>query len=106
MVTGIQATVNASNDRVDQLESILGGQQIELASLVDSFGGVVSLEDVSEEAILILDRANDSLNVVKRSEVRVENVREGAEEVDNDIIQITDNVQNTDSILQDTQQKC
>lgn len=106
MVTGIQATVNASNDRVDQLESILGGQQIELVSLVDSFGGVVSLEDVSEEAILILDRANDSLNVVKRSEVRVENVREGSEEVDNDIIQITDNVQNTDSILQDTQQKC
>ena len=79
---------------------------MELASLRDGLVGVASLDDLLEEATLVLGRANDSVEVVRRVRERVGKVREGGEGVERDITQITDNVQTAEAILQDTQQRC
>ena len=59
-----------------------------------------------DEAIAVLERANDSVEVVRSAGVRVERVRVGTEEVREDIPLITSNVQSAQSILQDTEQQC
>lgn len=102
-LVGHSVSVTTSIDRTEQLATVLGGQQLELTRLSTRLGGVASFTD---EASLLFARANASLEVVRGASVRVEEVREGAQDVGRLIPQIRSNVQSAESTLQDTEQRC
>lgn len=94
------------SERRRQLDSILDEQQIELANLNDRVRGVASRDRLTDEAILLLSRANSSLEIVRGAEGRVEEVREGVGEAGGYLDQLASNVRRSENFLQDTEQRC
>lgn len=106
MCAGLSVTVNTSLERKGQLDAQLEEQQSELLNLNDGMEGVASRDGITDEAILLLSRANSSLEVVRSAEGRVEEVREGVRETRGQLDQITSNVQRAETTLQDSEQRC
>ena len=97
--------VDKAGERRKDLISALGEYQREVAGLSERLGTMSSLEDVRDEASLVAERANASAEEVRRAGERVREVREGGERVEDDIDQITVNVQAAEATIQDTLQR-
>lgn len=106
MCAGLSVTVNTSLERKGQLDDVLEEQQIEYSNLNNRVEGVASGGGITDEAILLLSRANSSLGVVRSAEGRVEEVREGVREARGQLDQITRNVHRAENVLQDSEQRC
>lgn len=106
MCAGLTVTVNTSLERKGQLDVVLEEQRVELSNLNDRMVGVASGDGITDEAILLLSRANSSLEVVRGAEERVKEVREGVREARGQLDQITSNVNRAENVLQDTEQRC
>lgn len=97
--------IGGAGEREDDLSLALSDYQRELVGVSERLEAMSSLEDVREEALLVAERANVSGEVVRRAGERVREVRVGAEEVEEDIHQITANVQTAEATIQDTLQR-
>lgn len=97
--------IGSAGEREDDLSLALSDYQRELVGVSERLEAMSSLENIREEALLVAERANASGEVVRRAGERVREVRVGAEEVEEDINQITANVQTAEATIQDTLQR-
>ena len=67
---------------------------------------IAALDQVTDEATQLLQRASASLEAVRGVEGRVGEVREGAGQAREQLSLIAGNVQSAESTLQDTEQRC
>lgn len=103
---GLSGNVSTLSESRRQLDSVLDEQQIELANLNDRIEGVASRDRLTDEAIILLSQANSSLQTVRGAEERVEEVREGVGEAGGLLDQIASNVRRSETILQESEQRC
>ena len=98
--------VGGAGERKEELALDLSGYQREVDRVSERLENMNSVEEVRDEAFLVAERANASAEVVRRTGERVRGVREGGEEVEDDINQITANIQMVEATIQDTLQRC